>query len=207
MTKITKENSQIEKKKKKIDEKKVKKTSNSSETKKKKRLFKRFDENLGKYVGRYVSYTPKQAASKGYTKMLRKLKKLGEKIPKKSTVYLCEHTKGKPKKIYGYVAKRQLLETPQIRKIVVTDKDGELHKKKIKCYYRNKIKKTQVPEEILEMVTKKNTRKSSKEKEEKSSKKTSKKTSNNKNNEKSTKKTKTEQSKPVRKSPKLNAEN
>ncbi len=152
------------------------------------RYFKIVNED-GSSHGRYTGDTPKQAASKGYTKMIHKMKKSGEKLPKRSIIYLRESTRGSPKKIYGYEATRQKLDKPQELKIA---NSGTGESKTIKYKYRNKIKKVQVDMEQFGGVSKnnkskKNVKKSESKKEstsnatKKKSKKKSKKTSNKKN--------------------------
>lgn len=109
------------------------------------RYFKLIDAKTGKSYGRYTGDTPKQAASKGYTKMIQKMKKQGKTPPKHSTIFLRESTRGSARKVYGYEATRQRLDTPQT--LVIIDGDtGE--KKNIVYNYRNKIRKIPVPEQI-----------------------------------------------------------
>jgi hypothetical protein len=109
------------------------------------RYFKLIDAKTGKSYGRYTGDTPKQAASKGYTKMIQKMKILGKTPPKHSTIYLRESTRGSARKVYGYEATRQKLETPQTLTII----DGETGEEKEIVYnYRNKIRKIPVPEQI-----------------------------------------------------------
>ena len=109
------------------------------------RYFKLIDPSSGKSHGRYTGDTPKQAASKGFTKMLQKLKIEGKKAPKQSTIFLRESTRGSARKIYGYEAARQKLPEPQ--ELIIMDKvTGK--KKTIVYHYRNKILKVPVPEQI-----------------------------------------------------------
>lgn len=109
------------------------------------RYFKLIDPKTNKTFGRYTGETPKQAASKGFTKMLQKFKTNGKTLPKESTIFLRESTRGSARKVYGYQASRQKLDSPQ--KLEITDKDtGE--KKTIVYHFRNKIKKVHVPEHI-----------------------------------------------------------
>ena len=109
------------------------------------RYFKLVDPKTGESKGRYTGDTPKQAASKGYTKMLQELKREGKKAPKQSTIYLRESTRGSARKVYGYEAMRQKLPEPQELNIV--DKvTGE--EKTIVYHYRNKIHKVAVPEQL-----------------------------------------------------------
>jgi len=110
------------------------------------RYFKLIDAKTGRSYGRYTGDTPKQAASKGFTKMLQKMKVEGKTPPKQSTtIYLRESTRGSARKIYGYEASRLKLPKPQ--KLVITDKETN-KKKTIVYHYRNKIKKVPVPEQI-----------------------------------------------------------
>lgn len=109
------------------------------------RYFKLIDPDTNQTFGRYTGDTPKQAASKGYTKLLQKFKEEKKQPPKQSTIYLRESTRGSSKKVYGYTATRQKLDEPQELKI--TDKEtGKI--KTITYHYRNKIKKVAVPEQI-----------------------------------------------------------
>lgn len=109
------------------------------------RYFKLIDSKTGKSYGRYTGETPKQAASKGFTKLLQKLKEKGKHAPKQSIIYLRESTRGSMRKIYGYEASRQKLDSPQELKI----RDKETGQKKIITYhFRNKIKKVHVPEQF-----------------------------------------------------------
>ncbi|MEM3063476.1 MAG: non-histone chromosomal MC1 family protein [Nitrososphaerota archaeon] len=109
------------------------------------RYFKLIDVETGKSYGRYTGDTPKQAASKSYTKLLQKLREEGKALPKQSTIYLRESTRGGAKKIYGYVATRQRLREPQNLEII--DKESG-NKKTITYHFRNIIKKVPVPEQI-----------------------------------------------------------
>ena len=111
----------------------------------KERYFKLIDAKTGRSYGRYTGDTPKQAASKGFTKMLQKLKTEGKHPPKQSTIYLRESTRGSARKVYGYEASRQKLPEPQ--QLVIKDKEtGD--EKTIVYHFRNKIKKVAVPEQI-----------------------------------------------------------
>lgn len=110
------------------------------------RYFKLIDAKTGKSYGRYIGGTPKQAASKGYTKMLQKLKANGKKAPAHSVIYLRESTRGSARKVYGYEAARIRLPEPQ--ELVITDK--ETGKEKTITYnFRNKIKKVAVPDNVM----------------------------------------------------------
>jgi len=74
-----------------------------------------------KSYGRYTGETPKQAASKGFTKLLQKFKENGKTIPSAMTIYMRESTRGGNRKVYGYSATRKALREPQ--KLVITDKE------------------------------------------------------------------------------------
>ena len=110
-----------------------------------KRYFKLIDGNSHAASGRYTGETPKQAASKSFTKILKRFKDTKKPAPKQMTIYLCESTRGSNRKVYGYSASRVKLETPQ--ELEIKDKvTGEV--KTITYNYRNKIKKVAVPEQI-----------------------------------------------------------
>lgn len=109
-----------------------------------KRYFKLIDAKTEETYGRYTGDTPKQAASKAFTKMLQKLKANGKHPPKQSTtIYLRESTRGSSRKSYGYEAFRQKLDEPQ-ELVITDDKTGVT--KTITYHYRNRIKKVPVPE-------------------------------------------------------------
>jgi len=109
------------------------------------RYFKFINLKTNESYGRYTGDTPKQAASKGYTKLLKKLKDEGKVAPNKTIIYVRESTRGSGRKIYGYEAYRQELPKPQ--ELFIQDKlTGE--EKKIVYNYRNKIKKVPVPDNI-----------------------------------------------------------
>lgn len=130
-------------KKSKQDDKKMK--GKKGDKKAKSRFFKLIDAKTGRSFGRYAGATPKQAASKGYTKILQKLKTEGKAIPKQATlIYLRESTQGSAHKIYGYEAFRQKLATPS--SLEIEDDNGDI--KTIIYNYRNKIKKVAVPEHV-----------------------------------------------------------
>lgn len=107
------------------------------------RYFKLIDAKTGRSFGRYTGGTPKQAASKGFTKMIHKIKAEGGALPKNGTmkIYLRESTRGSPRKVYAYEATRKQLTEPQ--KIEIEGSDG---KKKVITYrYRNVIHKVSAP--------------------------------------------------------------
>ena len=115
------------------------------------RYFKRIDPKTGEDIGRYTGITPQQAASKSYTKYLRKIEKNGEKIPKRSNIFIRESTRPSAKKIYAYSASRNKLDKPH--KIKIPDvKTGEM--KKISYNFRNTVQKIEVPDSILKVMEK-----------------------------------------------------
>lgn len=113
------------------------------------RYFKLINIKSGKTNGRYTGDTPKQAASKAYTKMVQKYKKDKKNLPKTSEIYLRESTRGSLKKIYGYQARRDKLDEPQ--KLVIHG-DDENPTKTITYHFRNKIRKVKVPEDVSKIV-------------------------------------------------------
>lgn len=126
------------------------KSSKSGET----RYFKLIDPSTKKSYGRYTGATPKQAASKGFTKIVQSYKEKGTKVPAKLSIYLRESTRGSLKKVYGYSAARQKLDNPQT--LNITDaKTGQV--KEIVYEYRNSIKKDKagVPEQLVGGASKK----------------------------------------------------
>lgn len=132
------------------------------------RYFKLFDAKSGKTLGRYTGDTPKQAASKGYTKLLQKLKESGKAAPKETTIYMRESTRGSARKVYGYTANRKKLAEPQ--QVTIKDKvSGE--EKTVTYNYRNNIKKIAVPEEMQTGGKKKAAKKAAKKAGSKSAKK------------------------------------
>jgi len=116
------------------------------------RYFKRIDSKTLKSHGRYTGVTPKQAASKGFTKMVQQYKKKGRTVPPSLTIFLRESTRGSSGKVYGYTAERQKLDQPQM--LTIVDKvNGE--EKQITYEYRNKIRKGDIPAQIGGMKKKK----------------------------------------------------
>lgn len=111
-----------------------------------KRYFKVINRDTLETVGRYVGQTPKQASNKGYSKYIKRALKNGERVPKKTEIFIRESTQGSAKKTYGYLCQRDKLDKPQIVKIV----DPKTNKKKKIVYkYRNKTHKIPVPEELI----------------------------------------------------------
>jgi len=127
----------------KVARKTVKKGGGKAE--KKARYFKLVDPKTLKSTGRYTGETPKQAASKGYTKYIQKLKARGKKAPTETIIYLRESTRGSNRKVYGYSASRQKLDEPQELDIEDKVNGGS---KTIVYRFRNRIKKVPVPEQI-----------------------------------------------------------
>jgi len=111
------------------------------------RFFKAIDNAGGPSIGRYTGGTPKQAASKAFTKMVRKMKALDGKVPKQPVkLYIKESTRRGPQKMYAYSASRNKLKVPQ--ELIITDKmTGE--EKKITYRYRNNIRKIPLPSEMI----------------------------------------------------------
>lgn len=121
------------------------KTLNNTESNEE-RYFKLVDPKSKLSSGRYTGATPKQAASKAYTKLLQKVKQSGGAIPKTTTLYLRESTRNSAKKVYGYAASRIKLTEPQ----QLTIKDKVTGSDKTITYnYRNKIKKISVPDVLV----------------------------------------------------------
>src|ERR1700733_2082919 len=160
------------------------KKSSKSKDGNKKRYFKLIDARTMKTFGRYTGDTPKQAASKGYTKLVQKGKAKGKQPPKELVIYLRESTRNSNRKVYGYTASRVKLDDPQKLNI----KDNDTGKEKTIIYnYRNKIKKVTVPEQIGGALKKKSSKKSSSKS--KSSKSVPKKVSKSSSGSKTVKKT------------------
>lgn len=137
-----------------------KKEKKSKNLEKKKRYFKLYDIKTNIQYGRYKGYIPKQAASKAFTKFLRRLKKEGLPVPRKPiTIYLRESTQRSSHKFYAYKAWQDKLNKPQILE-TPDQKTGE--PKTIVYHYRNKIHKAPVPEHLLKMMKKKRGSKSGK---------------------------------------------
>jgi len=142
---------------------KAKKPAPKTKDGKKIRYFKLIDGDSLKTYGRYVGDTPKQAASKGFSKLVKKYKVEKKKLPANLTIYTKESTRKGPGKVYAYVANRNKLDKPQLIKI----KDANGGDKQIKYEFRNDIRKGVVPPKIGGLAKKS---KSKKEKPKKSSK-------------------------------------
>jgi hypothetical protein len=100
------------------------------------RYFKLVKSKIGDQEGRFTGRTPKQAASKAFTKLLMKAKE-NSTMPDQSTkIFIKESTRGSKQKIYGFEAKRVELDQPQ--ELTIMDKStGQF--KTISYKYRNEI--------------------------------------------------------------------
>lgn len=101
------------------------------------RNFEVIDES-GNTVDKYTGSTPKQAASKAFTKIVSKSKKDGVDINESSNIYVRESTPGSSGKTYGFTASRIILDNPAVVKINCV-RTGET--KTITYNYKNDIKK------------------------------------------------------------------
>lgn len=110
-----------------------------------KRYFKRLDPVDGKMYGRYTGKTPKQAASKAYTKLRKAMREQKQTIPPQTTIYVRESTRNSARKVYAYQAWIVKLKTPQ--ELSIPDQDGK-EDKEIKYRFRNKVKKVALPTQI-----------------------------------------------------------
>ncbi|BCS83004.1 hypothetical protein QLL95_gp1119 [Cotonvirus japonicus] len=142
-SKNSKSNSGSKKNKTMSSGKKTSSKNTSTEKASKERYFKLIDPKTNKSFGRYTGGTPKQAASKGFTKIVHNIQTEKGKVPKDflKEIYLRESTRGSPRKIYGYKAQRQELAKPQ--SIDIKGSDGKV--KRITYRYRNKIHKINKP--------------------------------------------------------------
>jgi len=105
----------------------------------KKRTFKiKLDDNL--YSSRITGNTPKQAASKALTLLIKQNQKEGKNIDKINFT-IKETTRSSKQKTYNYVGYRIKLDTPTIYNITTKSSTGEYEKKTISNQYRNKIEK------------------------------------------------------------------
>ena len=106
----------------------------------KKRFFKLVDPITRKCSGRYSGNTPKQAASKAYTKIIQTNRINGTFIPETSTIDLQESTRGSSRKIYSYQVSREKLVEPRELKIQCKNTGEE---KTIVYTHRNRVCKVQ----------------------------------------------------------------
>jgi hypothetical protein len=96
------------------------------------RYFKLIDPETLVCGGRYTGSTPKQAASKGFTKLVQKYKNEGKTIPTDLTIFLQESTRGSSGKMFGYAVSREKLSRP----ITLNIGGATIHYE-----YRNKVYK------------------------------------------------------------------
>lgn len=102
-----------------------------------KRYFKLMNPASGKYEDRYSGSSPKQVASKAFTKIIKQYQPPSV-VPENVTIVLKESTKGSDGEIYTFSASRKKLCEPE--KVTTTDKDtGETWT--ITYEYMNCIKK------------------------------------------------------------------
>lgn len=110
-----------------------------------KRYFKMIDPDTMLSIGRYTGFTPKQAGSKAFSKIAKKIEQDGGKVPKTTTLYLRESTRNSLKKLYAYSASRDKLKNPQ----EVYRKNGSTGAMKAVVHkHRNKLKKAPIPEQL-----------------------------------------------------------
>jgi Non-histone chromosomal protein MC1 len=113
------------------------------------RYFKLIDTETNTALGRFTGETPKQAASKAFTKIIQKLRVQNKPVPEETTLYLRESSRGSSRKIYGYKASRQKLPEPQ--EVVIKDLlTGEA--KTISYHYRNKMEAIPVSQDGLHLA-------------------------------------------------------
>lgn len=98
------------------------------------RFFKHVDTD-GRSFGTFSGMTPRQAASKAFTKLVIQKKKTGTEIENETPVVMQDDRD----RIYGYVASRTKLDPPHELSII-DNTTGDV-KKKITYCYRNQIKK------------------------------------------------------------------
>lgn len=108
------------------------------------------DINTGNEHGRYYGKTPKQAASKAYSKIIESLKFRGLPVKKKTQIFIRQTSPGRSKgKIFGYEATRETLNPPQTReihkngKLVIDPKTGK--PKVITFHFKNSLVSIPVP--------------------------------------------------------------
>ncbi|AGF85613.1 hypothetical protein QJ854_gp169 [Moumouvirus goulette] len=97
------------------------------------RSFRCIDTKNGESFGYYISQTPKSAASKAFTQMIKN----SNNKNKKQVIVLRESTNGSPRKTYFYEGQRIELDKPQ--KIRINTGDG--NEKVITYKYKNIINK------------------------------------------------------------------
>lgn len=131
-------------------------SESEEEQEKKKRNFKRIDPKTGESIGRYTAHQPKDAASKGFSRLVMSEKKNGRKQPKEGDVFIRESTASSDKEIYGFHVKRVKLKKPQKVPVVVDPDTNET--KNIIHKYRNVPTPIDVPEKIYRVIEKRNQR-------------------------------------------------
>lgn len=107
----------------------------------------------GQMTGRYSGSTPKQAASKAFTKVLQQNQMITDGNDRDSCIettkiILRESTRGSNRKMYAYTASRIKLSEPNRMEI------RDVHSGKstyIEYDYQNKVKEIPVPEQYLNM--------------------------------------------------------
>jgi len=103
------------------------------------RYFKLINPTTGECEGRYTGQTPKQAASKAFTKLIQRGT---AQSGVKTDIFIRESTRGCVPKTYGYAAQRTKLANPH--ELQIADAiTGET--KTIVMHFRNQIMKTNVP--------------------------------------------------------------
>jgi hypothetical protein len=87
-------------------------------------------------TGRYTGTTPKQAASKAFTKYMQRQRMQGEDVNNTVTMSLKETTRGCDHNTYEYECKRTRLAEPM--EIQITGEAGE--QRTVRYEYRNEVK-------------------------------------------------------------------
>ena len=107
------------------------------------RFFKLINPETGESTGRFTGYTPRQAASKAFTKMLQYKKLSGDDaLGSETNVQIVESTRGAPHKVSTYACQRKKLDEPQ-RLFIKTDNGVE---RVISYSYRNEIRRVHAEE-------------------------------------------------------------
>ena len=108
------------------------------------RYFKVIDEHTGELFGRFSGQTPKQAASKAFTKICQINKRNGIDMPTDINISMRESTQQSNKKMYRYVASRTELDNPM--EFEIKGEGGSI--RKITYLYKNTITKIRVPKNM-----------------------------------------------------------
>lgn len=132
--------------KKPATKKKAKNTEGTpdTESKESKQKYYRICNEKGDPAGRYTGTTPKQAASKAFTKLFNKRVKDGKGEPKGAmTLTVRESTRGSTTRYreHVYSAERVKLDKPEV--VVINKGKGDLEKK-IEYSHRNVLKKVEM---------------------------------------------------------------